>query len=86
MTSRYRTLVGFIVALLGATALILVTPNPAPAQPPCKALCYLEHADRIADCRLDPADKRGRFNRSTQQRLPVYQLAWRSPASCVGVS
>ncbi len=58
MTSRYRTLVGFIVALLGATALILVTPNPAPAQPPCKALCYLEHADRIADCRLDPADKR----------------------------
>ena len=29
---------------------------------------------------------RGRFNRSTQQRLPVYQLAWRSPASCVGVS
>ncbi len=44
MTSRYRTLVGFIVALLGATALILVTPNPAPAQPPPCALCYMQDA------------------------------------------
>ena len=38
------------------------------------------------ECDVVFTKDRGRFNRSTQQRLPVYQLAWRSPASCVGVS
>ena len=63
MKSLHRLFIGLIIALFGATALVLITPTLAPAQPPNEACfdCLRAWREAKTMCGRDKACKARAF-------------------------